>query len=1381
MKSAMRKPGGYVKIFRSIRWLLLASVVMCATGALHLYGQTGTGRFSGQVTDPDGSVIPGATVQIINQDTLAKREVKTNDVGAYSVSGLSAGRYQIIVEAPGFSRRSSETVNLGAGQAVVFNAQISVTAISQDVSVNAGVPSTVEMATASISTTLSSQEVTGYGLNGRNFLSLSALAPGVSNQTGQDEAKVGVAGSAKFSVNGGRVEYNTFEVDGSDVLNTSINSSRGQGEPLVVYPSIDAIQDMKILTADYSALNGKSASGSIIVSTKSGTDKFHGSAYGFVRHEMFNARNYFDQPDAEPQGYQGKAHYSTPLYRRLDVGGTISGPLYIPHHYNTNKTRTFFFFSEEVRRERTPVDYNQAVPTDAERSGDFSAVCPELTPGTSEYFNPTKYPDCPIASIYQSKYETGRTVQVDYLSKAILNTGIIPRANSASGCNSTDTSQLFHCYVATVSPSTHWNEELFRVDHNLTEHERLSYRYIHDSWETDTLSPQWGIVHNSFPTVENHLNGPGQDMVLMLAQSLPHGFTNLITAGYQVEHITLTPQPGPGLTSLSRPALLDDPASQGGSAIAGSTLCSLFSSPSGATPGTVTECPMGYIFSNGYGGNKMPGLLFQGTNGEYGGHGFAVDTGYAPWNQSNPTFTLRDDASKTIGKHTIQWGFWGAYVRQNELSGVTGANSGDQQGLLTFSNQQSINTTNNAFADFLAGSGYTSGTTNVANVAVSGAIKSYTQDSGQAGYDSRYRSVDLYLQDDWKILPNLTINAGLRVSLFGAWYNPKGTAYNWRPENYSQSLGASIYVDPSMGNLVRKNGGAVVPLNRTGPYSLSSSSLASEITNGLVQCGANGLSNSCMANSVFHPSPRFGFAWDPWGSGKTSIRAGYGLYWEHGTGYEANVGSLIGGAPLVLSQTQSNTHYRNIGLSCQGGTAQCLNNSKYANGASFPSNITSIPTKAIYSYTQQWSLSVQSELRKSLVAQLAYVGTKGTHLTAVSDLNQLQPLSSGLNPFGKGQPITSAVCASGAAGGFSVGADNTSSSYPTIRSNDPGFMNAFVACTGNSGFIDPGSDTRVGISADSLRPYLGFSNIISVQNNADSEYNALQATLRETTGPVTLGIAYTYSHSLDDASDRSSANFANSLDIHSNHASSDFDQRHMLNVSYIYDLPLLHWLNGFTHLMSGLDDTAQHSASSDASPVLKALLGKWQLSGIASYATGTPFSVINGGGANGTGPADNAGVANGLGVGSYPDVIGKASVGKPFVAQSSNNVGPLLMNPGAFSAPRGLTFGDAGRNYLYNPSRLNFNMSLFKHFKAMQDRVDFEFRAESFNIFNHTQFRITDPSNPGNTGNNVINCYGSQSDLYSAGASGCLTGNSFLHPVDAHDPRIFQFGLKGSF
>ena len=99
----------------------------------------------------------------------------------------------------------------------------------------------------------------------------------------------------------------------------------------------------------------------------------------------------------------------------------------------------------------------------------------------------------------------------------------------------------------------------------------------------------------------------------------------------------------------------------------------------------------------------MPGLVFQGTNGAYGGHGFAVDTGYAPWNQANPTYSIRDDLSKTWGKHAIQVGFEATYAQQNELSAVTGANSGDLQGLLTFSNQQSRYTSGNAFADFLAG------------------------------------------------------------------------------------------------------------------------------------------------------------------------------------------------------------------------------------------------------------------------------------------------------------------------------------------------------------------------------------------------------------------------------------------------------------------------------------------------------------------------------------------------------------------------------------------------------------------------------------------------------------------------------------------------------
>jgi hypothetical protein len=262
----------------------------------------------------------------------------------------------------------------------------------------------------------------------------------------------------------------------------------------------------------------------------------------------------------------------------------------------------------------------------------------------------------------------------------------------------------------------------------------------------------------------------------------------------------------------------------------------------------------------------------------------------------------------------------------------------------------------------------------------------------------------------------------------------------------------------------------------------------------------------------------------------------------------------------------------------------------------------------------------------------------------------------------------------------------------------------------------------------------------------------------------------------------------NSFDLRSNYAPSNFDQRQLLNVGYVYQLPLastLHYLYKFPGKLFGNEERANQPIEFTWVPhnrFARALLEEWQLSGVTTYQTGTPFSVINNGSAiNGISILDNAGVANGIGAGSYPDVIGRVNSPRPQGGNNAKSFGPLLGNPDAFAAPTGLTFGDAGRNYLRNPSRLNFDVALLKQFK-LGDRAALELRGEAFNVFNHTQFRIFNPDR-GNTGSNTISCYGGPNNAAgfvdpNPGGVNCLLGNSFLHPVDAHRPRTIQFGVK---
>src|SRR6185437_14893088 len=168
----------------------------------------------------------------------------------------------------------------------------------------------VETQSSELASTITGKEVSQLELNGRNFTQLVTLTPGVSNQTGQDEGTVGVYGNVSFSMNGGRVEYNNWELDGGD------NMDNGSNSTLNVYHSIDAIAETRVLTSNYGAQYGRNGSGTVETEIKSGTSSFHGNVYEFVRNDAFNARNYFQS--------------TVPPYKKNDYGYTIGGPVYIP-------------------------------------------------------------------------------------------------------------------------------------------------------------------------------------------------------------------------------------------------------------------------------------------------------------------------------------------------------------------------------------------------------------------------------------------------------------------------------------------------------------------------------------------------------------------------------------------------------------------------------------------------------------------------------------------------------------------------------------------------------------------------------------------------------------------------------------------------------------------------------------------------------------------------------------------------------------------------------------------------------------------------------------------------------------------------------------------
>ncbi len=1250
-----------------------------------------TASLTGTVRDTTGASVPNSQVAVVNAEHGISRTTVTNSDGEYSIPALPApSSYDITVTAPGFKKYVATGVVLDVARKARVDVTLQVGAASTVVTVEGTSVARVETESSDLGNVVSGQEITQLELNGRDFTSLVALSPGVTNQSGTDEGGEG-ATTVAFSVNGGRTEYNNFELDGGDMLDNGSNTT------LNVYPSIDAIAEFKVLTSNYGAQYGKNGSGTVEVETKSGTSHFHGDLYEFVRNDDFNATQF--------------PFTSVPEYKKNDFGFTIGGPVYIPGHYNTGKQKTFFFWSEEWRRDLIPASgffSNTTVPTMADRTNvggfaNFSDQCPAGGPPQGSNL------ECPtipafingVAQPNAGQQFPGNLVPIENPAIAAALSALIPAPNEVSSYGLQDE------WDASPTLPTHWRQELFKIDHNITDKVRASFHYIHDSWEQQYPVPLWtdGVT---FPTIQTGFKNPGISMVARLTATVSPTLLNEFVASYTADHISTT------LT---------------GSWQRGSAFGNLG------------------LYNNGFGFNapEVPGISLVDSQ-----YNFAEDPGYVPEGpiNSNPTVGLRDNVTKIVGTHNLQFGFSFVDAHKNELpQPPTGAN-----GILGFNNSSngSQDSTTNAYADLLLGN-----------------ITSFTQQELQLKLHNFYKIYEPYFQDDWHATKRLTLNLGLRLSFYGTYRELNSLAYNFDPASYV--LGNSG-VDTSGNVTGAAPGNPLFNPTSSAPY------------NGWVQCGVTvGVPKGCMRNHWFNPAPRIGFAFDPFGDGKWAIRGGYGIFYEHGNGNESNTDLLEPYNNKTQTTTVSNNSSGNL-----SGYAN-LNPSLLGAGSP-PIIVGSIPNKAVWPYVQQWHFDIQHDIAKNTVATISYVGSTGVHLTRAYELNQIVPVQASQNPYGPGQVIGGGPLAANppvlgtvfdcnwGPGSPGMPTDqpnvtldaygvpmNAETSYGTLVPYTPGVsggppsgaaVNLFVACGG---------------SPNAFRPYAGYGSIGRKDETASSNYNGLQLSVRRSVGGIQLNLAYTYSHSIDDSSSANDVGLLNSYNLNAYRASSNFDQRHSISLAYVYDLPFFKG-GGLAHR----------------------LLGGWEWSGITLIQSGSPFSVYNAG--NGTiAPADNAGVGNNfsqidnlahLTGGSYPDLVGNPRTG----AQNAPDppYGPLLYNPAPFVAPRGLTFGDAGRNILNNPWRTNFDMALIKHFAVTESKY-FEFRAEAFNVFNHTEFSwlggdggsAGDNSGAGNS-DSTVSCYGGANN--SAGDPSCLpSATGFLRPGAAHEARILQLALKFIF
>ncbi len=423
-------PGGVVRVL-----LALTIAVACLPFAAH--AQTVSGTILGTVTDSSGSVIPSAKVTIVNEGTGLTRTVQADSNGEFTAPALPTGRYTVIAELTGFKTLTLSNIELGVDQRARIDLKLEVGAMTETISVEATSP-LLQTSSSELGTTVTAGQIEALPLNGRNFVNLTRTIPGVLR--GIPGANIDGAGSlawrasASFSANGQRPRDNNYMLDGVDNNETWLQT-------VVIFPSVDALDEFKMQTSTYSAEFGRSLGGVVNLQIKSGTNSMHGSGFEFMRNDALDANNFFNN----------RAHRDKPDFSQHQFGGTAGGAIL--------KDKTFFFGDYQGHRETQGVTALSTVPTMLMRSGNFSEL-------TRVIYDPTT-----------NQPFTGNIIppeRIDLVARNIL-AQLYPEPNTTGTRQANG--QIINNYL--LNPVKHRNDNQgdFKVDQNLSTANRFFVRY----------------------------------------------------------------------------------------------------------------------------------------------------------------------------------------------------------------------------------------------------------------------------------------------------------------------------------------------------------------------------------------------------------------------------------------------------------------------------------------------------------------------------------------------------------------------------------------------------------------------------------------------------------------------------------------------------------------------------------------------------------------------------------------------------------------------------------------------------------------------------------------------------------------------------------------